>query len=276
MNRNTMKKPQPQMIAVSNTSNPVRGYEQVDLPIEVLESAIMQRPLVDKNVREIKEKYDPNKVHPLCVSFRDGQYHVFDGAHTLAAIKEMFGEENVNVPCLVYNGLTVEQEAALFATQYENCTQVPFLYRMHANKYSNDPKYAAFRAITESEGFTLSEDGRVSDYTIGAIKKAWTIFTRNGPILYQTVLRLVRRTWNGVDWSLQARILGGVATFVKQYPNFNEERFIRNLSTCDYKQIAMGTVGLSLNKDIAFAVAIAKSYNTHGGRNVVNINMLLV
>ena len=66
------------------------GYEFTRLPSIMLESdTSYQRPIDLKRVQRIVENFDARLVNPLKVSGRDGHYYVFDGAHTLAALKEI-------------------------------------------------------------------------------------------------------------------------------------------------------------------------------------------
>lgn len=51
------------------------------------------------------------------VSCRNGVYYVFDGQHTIAARKVLNGNVDIPILCKVYNGLTEQDEAFLFATQ---------------------------------------------------------------------------------------------------------------------------------------------------------------
>ena len=147
---------------------------------------------------------------------------------------------------------------------------------MNARIASGSPEYMAFKASTEKVGLKLNLSGEAGASTIGAIKKAWNIYQRNGAALYEKTLRLIQRTWNGADWSMQAPILGGVATFISKFPNFNEKRYIQRLSTADMNMLRLGASGISRSRDLAYAVSIARLYNSHGGRNTVNVELLLV
>ena len=51
------------------------------------------------------------------VSFRDGKYYVVNGQHTIEGRILRNGGEDLPILCKVYTGLTMEQEALLFAEQ---------------------------------------------------------------------------------------------------------------------------------------------------------------
>lgn len=246
------------------------------LPREFLLSVIYQRRINWDHVMSIVEHFDINKVNMPKISLRDGKYYVIDGAHTLVAMAVIANDQPYDVACRVYHGLTFQQEAELFASQYDDTTKIPFKDELHAEFCAENPKYLAFKAITEKVGLTLNMNGRVGKFTIGALAKAWNIFNTNGPEFYEKMLRLILHTWHGEEWSLQASILGGVAAFMKRYPNFSEKRFIKYLSAVDSNMLMRKSVGIEKSRDIAYAVAIAKLYNTRGGKNAVNIDLLLI
>ncbi len=60
--------------------------------------------------------FDENALQALDVSFRDGQYNVFDGKHRLSGIRryEKRTGQKVDIPALVRYGLTKEEECELF------------------------------------------------------------------------------------------------------------------------------------------------------------------
>jgi hypothetical protein len=73
-----------------------------------------QRDLRTYWVKRIVRDFDPEKFGTITVSRRtDGAIVVLDGQHRLSAALETLGPDQL-VPCLVYDGLTVEREAEVF------------------------------------------------------------------------------------------------------------------------------------------------------------------
>ena len=79
--------------------------------------AAYQRRFRAKRARLIAEFFDERLANPLKVSFRDGRYRVFDGQHTMAARIMLNDGKHLPIKCIVYMGLTEQDEAALFAQQ---------------------------------------------------------------------------------------------------------------------------------------------------------------
>src|SRR4051794_33828172 len=75
-----------------------------------------QRALNARRVKKIANEFDPYSVGMLIVSDRgDGTKVVLDGQTRRAALVAM-GWEDQMVPCYVYVGLSVEEEARIFRT----------------------------------------------------------------------------------------------------------------------------------------------------------------
>ena len=88
---------------------------QRDLSSNQLTSGLpYQRPVEPEDVDRLIAKWDDRLLTPLVVSFRDGKFNVVDGQHRIAAMRKMADGGNVTVPCLIYTGLSYEQEAELY------------------------------------------------------------------------------------------------------------------------------------------------------------------
>ena len=74
-----------------------------------------QRPVEQKNVDKLVRNWNSRELYPVIVSFRDGKFNVVDGQNRIAAMRQMAGGGDVIVPCMIYTGMTYEQEAELYA-----------------------------------------------------------------------------------------------------------------------------------------------------------------
>ena len=73
-----------------------------------------QRPVKPSDVNNLIRRWDPAYLSPIEVSYRDGSYNVINGQHRIEAMRKMNGGADVIVPCLIYTGLSYEQEAAMY------------------------------------------------------------------------------------------------------------------------------------------------------------------
>ena len=236
-----------------------------------------QRPVDASRVDQIVENFDPRVANTLKVSSRDGRFYVFDGAHTLMALKKLNGDTPFPVECKVFFGLSYEDEANLFAQQNGHSKDVAFGVRLRAMQASKSPEAEAFRAHTENVGLTLlNKKGGATKNTIAALAKAYKLYKNLGPEEYEQVIKLIVDTWDGAAWSLTSYILGGVSVFLQEYRGaFNRDRFIKRLSGTTYKELQdEAHRQRRSSSDIAQALAIVKMYNRGGARGTVDPRLL--
>lgn len=254
------------------------SYEYLRLPCGWLKTDFSyQRPIDEQRVERIVADFDPRLVNTLKVSNRDGKFYVFDGAHTLAALKRVHGNEDFLVDCKVFRGLTYEDEAYLFALQTGESKAVAFSIRLKALLISDSREAVDFRTHTANAGLHLSESGTsATTYTIAALAKAYKLYEECGAEQYEEILRLIVDTWGGAAWSLTGYILGGVAVFVREYgDSFKRDRFVKRLRGVTYEQLRDEARRQRRgSSDIAHALAMAKYYNATGGRGTVDPRLL--
>ncbi len=242
------------------------GYEFTLLSSIALESDVSyQRPIDAKRVARIVENFDARLVNPLKVSNRDGHFYVFDGAHTLAALKEVSKFDNFMVPCMVFHGLTYEDEAYLFALQRGESKEVATAARIKALILSGDPKAADFHQRTEDAGFRLASSHSAGNSVIACIEKLWRNYGAD-PQLYSDTLRLLMDCWHGEKWSLAANIIGGMFVFLQVYGSeYSRERFLKNVGSADLAALNKCKAEND-RKDYAYAYAMYRLYNKGGGK----------
>ena len=141
----------------------------------VLKYANYQRPVNELKIDKIIRNFNPHLVNPLKVSYRDGQYWVYDGQHTLESHRKMKGNNDFMMACIVRHGLTSEEEARLFALQNGEATKVGASDQVKALEEAKDENTIAFLTATRESGFEIIPGKRVSrNGYIGAVAKAQT------------------------------------------------------------------------------------------------------
>ena len=78
---------------------------------------LYQRGVERKRVELIAAHFNEYVANEPKVSFRNGQFIVTDGQHTIEGRILRNGGKDLPILCKVYTGMTVEQEALLFAEQ---------------------------------------------------------------------------------------------------------------------------------------------------------------
>lgn len=199
-----------------------------------------QRDIKENRIREIINDFDKLVVNDIKVSQRDdGNYYIFDGQHTLAALVRHNKGNPLSVRCKVYrfDGTTDEErfkiEAALFAKQNGVSQSVSAPQKMRANFAAGDPEVLKFYVLTNTSGLsidfekkTYAKGGRIVCYS-----EAWNAWEELGDEAYVDMLMLIKDTWNGQSSSLRSEIIGGMVLFMKKYgARFNRARFIKKLA----------------------------------------------
>ena len=119
---------------------------------------IYQRGVERKRVELIARDFNEYIVNEPKVSFRNGRYYVMDGQHTIEGCILLNGGEDRPILCKVYTGLTMEQEALLFAEQNGHAAPLSAGIRLRAKVVGGDAPSKAFVAATNRVGLSLNYD----------------------------------------------------------------------------------------------------------------------
>ena len=253
------------------------GYEYKFLTSTVLETdPSYQRRMNAAQVDRIVAEFNPLLVNAVKVSQRDGHFFVFDGAHTLAALRRIHEGKPFMVECKVFSGMTYQEEAELFALQTGTSRTVSFDYKLRAKLAAETPKEKAFLEATEAAGLHLSDVQRSSmRYVIAAKATAQRIFDNYGADLYTDMLRLIVETWDAVEWSLSKPVLNGCAVFLNVYGDeYKRDRFIRKLAYTNADELAAIARRQNVkDQPRQYAMAILELYNK-GGRGRLDESVL--
>ena len=229
---------------------------------ELLISPDIQRKLNPARVAAIAETFSPLVANPIKVSFRDGKYYIFDGMHTRMAMVKLNGSDDFPIFCRVYYGLTKEDEARLFASQFGIYESVSAGYRLRALEVAKDPAVLDFLKITRDSGFEITLGSRHSgNGRICASHQAFMAYQALGGSEYGRMLRILHKTWAGDSWSVNKYILGGMTRFMKMYEVKGNSfvKAFREVRQEEIKREAMRFVGMT--KDGAYATAFAEIYD---------------
>lgn len=187
-----------------------------------------QKPLNEKRVDQIVAAFDENIANEPKVSHRDGHYYVFDGQHTVAARVKRNGGNPLRIRCKVYNDLTIEQEALLFAAQTGIAAKPTPGDRLRAKLFAEEEEAVSFTKATERAGFLFNLDGGRSDDHISCINTALKMFKKIGSEKYEEALVIIRAAWCGYSESLRNEIITAVCEFIRVY----HEDYNRHILIC--------------------------------------------
>ena len=221
----------------------------------------IQRKLDPLRVAEIVANYSARVCNPVKVNYRDGEYYIFDGMHTRAALMVLKGGDDFPVLCRVYSGMTKEDEARLFAAQFGSSAPVSMIYRLRALEVAKDPEVLDFLKVTRNTGFdiTLGADTGANG-SIVAVCAAYKAYGTLGSQEYGRMLTILHRTWAGENWSVSRFMLGGMARFMRMY-EVEEKDFVHAFREVTQDQVTDEVRRFrGMTKDGAYASAIAEIF----------------
>ena len=204
------------------------------LPVQDLLIEDYQRELKVKRVRELTRTFDINMVGTLKVSLRNGGYYIMDGQHRKAAAE---GNNVESLPCLVYIGLSYEDEAILrraFNNAVKDSATDVFRLRLAAE----EPQAKAIKRIVESSGFELDLTSRASQAhasRIGCVGALDYIWQRGGDndVQKEYVLRrcisVAVRAWPGQPKGWSAAALRGIKVFFTRFPGVSDNHLVQTM-----------------------------------------------
>jgi hypothetical protein len=205
------------------------------LPLGLLNIEKYQRPISPAKVNKIVKTFSEARLHPVDVSYRDGNYYVMDGQHRIAALKKL---DIPQAPCMIRQGLTYQEEADLFVKLNSDRSKPTKLALFHADTEAQKVPALEINSLVESVGFTIAKNGGSKSNTISAASRLEEIYKAVGPSGLRQVLLLVRKAWNGRVESMDGRILMGVCEFYKRYrAELVDTDFAKRLSKVEPKKI---------------------------------------
>ena len=142
---------------------------------------------------------------------------MFDGQHTLTALKERNGGVDLVVPCMVYTGLTQEDEAFLFATQTGTSSKVKVNLRLRALYLSGDPNVTRLHDTLEGLGVRLDFTDHQGQCKIVAYSTIYKIFLNLSQREFIDMMQTILKAWPDSPERLSKEMLNGMYYFFSIY-----------------------------------------------------------
>jgi hypothetical protein len=175
-----------------------------------------QRPVQEQRVERIIRDFDPKLLGTLELSARkNGTFAVIDGQHRYEAVKKL-GRKTI--PALVHGGLTVKQEADLFARTNMGRKPLTPIQRFRAQVFSGDPDAVALSNLITANGFKV--DFAETSQALGVIRGIVTLenaLKQHGQEHVNLLLDVVRDLWFGESAATDNNLLRGMSHFLVAY-----------------------------------------------------------
>lgn len=186
-----------------------------------------------RRVKEIADNFNPCALGTITVWHKsDGTYAVIDGAHRMAAARQIgYGGE---VPVTVHTGITVEQAAELFLliNEFESPSAVS---RFHARVIMRDKEAIAISEVAASHGWTITRSKRPG--CIAAVDALTRVYRDGGGTvpagenrdLLDTVLGVITAAWEHAYVS-QSHLLGVAQLYGRFGAGIDTKKLVTEMS----------------------------------------------
>ena len=207
------------------------------IPIKALVSnQDYQRCLSEAHIIRAAQHFDLYQIKPVKVSRRDGINHVFNGQHTIEIVARASGSRDTPVWCMIYDDLSYELEAHIFANQQKYVKNLLPYEVFKANLEAGNDDQLIIQGLVESYGMAIGM--KKAPGTIVAVSTLEQIYFKLGFHGLSRVLRLIIGAWEGDMNSFSANMLNAVAKMVSVYGNaLDDDLFKEKVGAASLKQL---------------------------------------
>jgi DNA-binding phage protein len=183
-----------------------------------------QRKLTDF-VNRVKRDWNPALVGTLIVSERsDGTLSIIDGQTRWEG-----SEEHVDsLPCLIYEELTLAEEAALFADLQTKRRNMRTYERFRAQLQAGQPQAVTISRVATANGFDLAVEE--TSHTLRAVAALERVLNDADEDHLNDVLRVISSAWGPTRDAARTDMVRGVSRFILNQERLDLERLIERLS----------------------------------------------
>lgn len=236
-----------------------------------------QRDLDPKKVKCIASNFDPLKMNRPKVSYRDGKYYVFDGNHSVKAAILHNNNEDLEIKCLVYRGLTRDDEARLFASQHDLQKKVSKNEMMRALCSAGDQELVELKNLVRAEGFAFDFTGGKKENKIVCCEKMLKLYRKSKSTAdFSITLQIVKEAWHGEPESLRGEIIGAVWLFWTTYKgDAPKQEIVRMFAPLDPADVYKEARKLDIPGDKRYAYYLTEKYNFKKSTNRLDVTRVL-
>lgn len=168
-----------------------------------------QREAIPARIKAIAENIDLDGLGVLTVSRRkDGTNVIIDGQHRVEALRYHGFDEEWDVECRVYTGLTTEQEAALYR-HLNNTRRITAWDEFKAGLVAGDVECLAIDAIVKANGLKVSS--YAGDAKVMCVAALRNIHKRYGGDALGGALGMVTSAWGHTANAVEKDIVIGAS-----------------------------------------------------------------
>ena len=185
-----------------------------------------QRNLSQGHIEKAAENFDLYQINPVKVSRRDGVNYVFNGQHTIEIVALVSGSRDTPVWCMIYDELSYEHEADIFANQMKFVKGLHPLEVFNANLEAGNTTQLMIKELVESYGLTIGHSK--GPCIIAAVSSLEEIYQKYGIHVLNRAIRILVGTWEGEASSLSGCFLKAVTQLIITYKDALDDEIFKD------------------------------------------------
>ena len=245
-------------------------FEQIPIK-NLVSNQDYQRSLSFSHIEKAAEHFDLYQINPVKVSRRDGINYVFNGQHTIEIVALVSGSRETPVWCMIYDDLSYEHEADIFANQQQYVKRLSPYEVFAANIEAGNNSQLIIKDLVESHGLVIGH--KKTHGVLNAVSTLEAIYDKYGYHVLNRALNLCIATWEGDPSSLSGNMLSAISKLIVTYNNMlDDDTFKEKLGAVSPKVI-IRTAKERRPGSMGFAEAMVLIYN---GKNKCNSSRLMM
>lgn len=181
----------------------------------LIECDIYQRALDVPRVDKIIKEFDGDVFNEPKVSFRDGKFYCFNGQHSVAVWRKMFGEEPIL--CKVFKNMTWMDECEEFIKQNGHSKMPTMSVILRAAYLEEREDVMQMVKGAESAGFKVGFNLNKTSGKIVATSALYKACRKLGVERYVEMLTVIKKAWNNDSNSTTSSIISALTSLFQRY-----------------------------------------------------------
>lgn len=209
-----------------------------EVPISALrgdrESLPYQREPEQARIDALAKNFDLDSIGVIYVSRReDGTLAVLDGWHRVLTLRQLgFNEPQDTITALVYDGLSIEQEAALFIAYNSERRNTSHFDLYKAQVIAGDPVYSEVQQVLDKYGVKVGP-GRAKRTMRAPVMAVNSVRRHGDGKLLDAAIEVALEAFPDDPDALGRNLIEGlmlVLNRLSDHPNFDRSRLVKRIS----------------------------------------------
>lgn len=209
------------------------GKKLAEVPVDLMRIDKRYQRAISAMISQLIKEWDDKKCLFLLVSYRDGVFYIIDGQHRWEAAK---ARGISHLPCIIFTGLTWQEEARIFAEQNKNITKLTPFDTFKANVACGDISYPEIKtdlelkSICDRHGITVQKSTRVK--TLKSVTRGRDIINQAGAGGLEWIFALIESIhWENYKETYASKMLD---LFKWIYMNYKSNTIAENNKLFDF------------------------------------------